>query len=587
MIFGVVGLRSDIHQYMTSRKKLRIRFILIIILALAVGLISYPKAVSKIPFLYSELSKPHFNLGLDLQGGIHLEYKPDLSQIDPSKADAAMQALQDVIERRVNAYGVAEPTIYTTKNGNDRKLIIELAGVKDVNEAKNIIKEMPFLEFKKEGERDTSKDIPQDVLDQLNAQIKTKAEAELKKVLAGADFATEAKAVSEDPGSKDKGGDLDFAKKGMFVPEFDAVLFDPSLKDGEVYPHLVETQFGWHIIKKIEQRGEGDNLEVHGAHILFAKKSNTDATNSAPNFVSTGLTGKNLQNASVEFRNQGLSEPQVALKFDAEGTALFAQITKDNVDKRIAIYLDGEVQTAPKVNEPILNGEAVISGNYTIEEANDLVKRLNEGALPVPIGDPINQISVESSLGQTSLQQSLKAGLIGMGLVMIFMILYYRFLGVIASIALLIYAGLMVSIFKLSALTPWQITLTLPGIAGFILSIGMAVDANILIFERTKEEVRRGRNILSAIDEGFKRAWTSIRDGNASSVITALILIEMGTGFVKGFAVTLILGVLISVFTAVNVSKILLQFLVGDWIHNKLWLIGVKKSSVDNFDNKK
>jgi preprotein translocase subunit SecD len=181
---------------------------------------------------------------------------------------------------------------------------------------------------------------------------------------------------------------------------------------------------------------------------------------------------------------------------------------------------------------------------------------------------------------------SLRAGYIGLALVVIFMLLYYRFLGLIASIALLIYAGLMVSVFKLSSLTPWQITLTLPGIAGFILSIGMAVDANILIFERTKEEIRKGRTILGSLDEGFKRAWTSIRDGNFSSIITAFILIELGTGFVKGFAVTLIIGVLLSMLTAVTISRTLLKFILGEWILDKLWLVGVKKSETVEINKK-
>jgi preprotein translocase subunit SecD len=238
--------------------------------------------------------------------------------------------------------------------------------------------------------------------------------------------------------------------------------------------------------------------------------------------------------------------------------------------------LDGEIISAPTVQAEITNGEAVITGNFTIDEAKNLVKRLNEGALPVPIS-LISQQSVEASLGEISLQKSLKAGLIGFILVIIFMLIYYRFLGLVAALALIIYSGIMVSIFKLSGLSPWQITLTLPGIAGFVLSIGMAVDANILIFERTKEEIKRGRNIANALDEGFKRAWTSIRDGNVSSVITALILIEMGTGFVKGFALTLIIGVLVSMFTAVVISRTLLKFFLGDWIENKLWLVGVKK----------
>ncbi|MDP1620621.1 MAG: protein translocase subunit SecD, partial [bacterium] len=267
------------------------------------------------------------------------------------------------------------------------------------------------------------------------------------------------------------------------------------------------------------------------------------------------------------------------------GTRLFAELTKGNIGKSIAIYLDGQIISAPTVQAEITNGEAVITGNFSVEEAKSLVKRLNEGALPVPI-NLISQESVDASLGGESLATSLKAGYIGLGLVVIFMLLYYRFLGLIASFALLVYTGLMVSIFKLSGLTPWQITLTLPGIAGFILSVGMAVDANILIFERTKEEIRKGRTILGALDEGFKRAWTSIRDGNVSSIITSLILIELGTGFVKGFAVTLIVGVLLSMFTAVTISRTLLKFILGEWVSNRLWLVGVKKSEIAEVNKK-
>jgi len=562
---------------MTLRQNLQIKFGAVIILAVVVGLISYPQAVSKVPPVYNALNKLKINLGLDLQGGIHLEYRADVSNIDSGKVSEAMQAVQDVIERRVNAFGVAEPVVYTTKSGSDHRLIVELAGIKDINQAKNMIKETPFMEFKEEGPADESKKIPQDVLDKFNAEAKKKAEGILKKALAGEDFSKLAKDNSEDPGSKENGGDLDFAKKGMFVPEFDKVLFDPNFKDGTVWPELVETTYGWHIIKKIEQRGEGDSLEVHGAHILIMKKSQPIST--GVNYITTGLTGKNLKGAAVDFQGQGLSSPQVALQFDSEGAKLFAELTKKNLGKTIAIVLDGEIISAPRVQAEITDGKAVITGNFTTDEAKNLVKRLNEGALPVPI-QLVSQQSVEASLGQASLQKSLKAGMIGMILVIIFMLIYYRFLGLIASVALIIYACLMIAIFKLSAFSPWQITLTLPGIAGFILSIGMAVDANILIFERTKEEIRRGRNILSAVDEGFKRAWTSIRDGNASSIITALILIEMGTGFVKGFAVTLIIGVLLSLFTAITITRTLLKFLIGEWIEDKLWLIGVDKSEI-------
>jgi len=561
---------------MNLRQKLLVKFSVIVFLALIVGLISYPQTVSKIPPVFNFFNKAKINLGLDLQGGIHLEYKADLSQIESSKADEAMQAVQDVIERRVNAFGVAEPVIYTTKSGSERRLIIELAGVKDIGEAKNMIKETPFLEFKEESAAEDNPAI-NELIKKTNESIKVKAGEILKKALGGEDFTQLAKDNSEDPGSKDNGGDLDFVKKGSFVPEFDSILFEGNLKDGEIFPELVETQFGWHIIKKIEQRGEGDNLEIHSAHILLAKKINPNSM--GKNYVSTGLSGKNLKNAAVEFQSQGLSEPQVGIKLDAEGTQLFAELTKRNLNKTIAIYLDGEIISAPTVQAEIINGEAVITGNFTLDEAKNLVQRLNEGALPVPIS-LISQQSVEASLGEISLQKSLKAGIIGFILVAIFMLIYYRFLGLIAILALLIYSGIMISIFKLSAFSPWQITLTLPGIAGFILSVGMAVDANILIFERTKEEIRRGRNILNALDEGFRRAWTSIRDGNVSSIITALILIEMGTGFVKGFALTLIIGVLVSMFTAVTISRTLLKFFIRDWIEDKLWLVGVKKSVI-------
>jgi len=194
---------------------------------------------------------------------------------------------------------------------------------------------------------------------------------------------------------------------------------------------------------------------------------------------------------------------------------------------------------------------------------------------------PIYEERVGAFLGEVSLQKSLKAGIIGLILVIVFMLAYYRFLGLVASVALIIYTCMMIAIFKLSSMSSaWQITLTLPGIAGFILSVGMAVDANILIFERTKEEIRRGRGIMSAIEEGFKRAWTSIFDGNVSSIITALILINLGTGFVKGFAVTLIIGVLLSLFTAITITRTMLRFLMGEWIEKRLWLIGIKKKDI-------
>ncbi|MCX6766096.1 MAG: protein translocase subunit SecD [Candidatus Moranbacteria bacterium] len=569
---------------MNIRKKIKIKFAGVLFLGIIAGLISYPQAMKFAPPFYNALNKLKINLGLDLQGGIHLEYKADVSNVEKSKVNDALQGAQDVIERRINAFGVGEPLVQTAQSGGERRIVVELPGVKDIEEAKKRIKDTPFLEFKEEtSPEELAK--TQELFNSLNEQTKKQAEDILQRALASENLEDLAKQYSQDPGSKDQGGDLGFVKKGIFVPEFNKILFEENLKPGEIYPKLVESQFGWHIIKFIESRGEGDNLEVHSQHILFAKQS----AEMVPDlkYKSTGLSGKNLKSAAVTFTSQGLSEPQVSLKFDAEGTKLFAELTKKNLGKTIAIYLDGTVISAPVVQAEIANGEAVITGDFSQEEAKELAQRLNEGALPVPL-TLVGQQSVEASLGAESLKKSFVAGLVGLAAVMIFMIFYYRFLGVVAVIALLIYTCIMVSIVKLSGtFTPWPITLTLSGIAGFILSIGMAVDANILIFERTKEEIRRGRGIMNALDEGFKRAWTSIRDGNVSSIITSFILIMMGTGFVKGFAVMLIVGVLISMFTAVTISRTLLRVLVGEWIMDKLWMMGIsEKSKIKNQNEK-
>ncbi|MDR3559594.1 MAG: protein translocase subunit SecD, partial [Candidatus Pacebacteria bacterium] len=541
------------------------------------GLIAYPKAVAKIPPVYNALNKLKINLGLDLQGGFRLEYNADLSQIDSAKRAEAMQSLQAAIERRVNAFGVSEPNVSIARSGSEEHLIVELAGVRNVEQAKSIIKSAPLLEFKTE-KIDTPNQIPQTQLDAENKAAQAEADNVLQLAeKPGADFAALAKQYSQDPGSKDNGGDLGEVTKGEMVPEFDNALFDSNPKDwnGDIYGKVVESQFGWHIIKKISANGSGATEKIHAAHILLAK-----ATQPQPqvSYVSTGLTGKNLQNAKVDFSGQDLGGVQIALQFDSQGAQLFDQITKNNIGKPLAIFLDGQMIEAPNIKTEIPNGQAVITGSFTLDQAKQVVQNLNEGALPVPI-TLVSQESVAATLGQTSLTTALKAGIIGLIIVLIFMIVYYRYLGLIASLGLLIYTVLMVSIFKLSPLTPWGVTFTLSGIAGLILSIGMAVDANVLIFERTKEELRAGRKLNSAVNEGFKRAWPSIRDGNFSTLLTSLILIWVGTGFVKGFAIILIIGVVVSMFTAIVLVKIILQFTLGAWAEKRMWLIARVKNS--------
>jgi len=271
----------------------------------------------------------------------------------------------------------------------------------------------------------------------------------------------------------------------------------------------------------------------------------------------TDLSGADLKETSVGF-DQNSGKPEVQLKFTSQGAKKFADITSRNVGKIVAIALDNQVIEAPRVNQPILTGDAVITGGFTTQTANAVSKSLNAGALPVPLVY-LQQHGVEATLGRESLLKSLFAGVLGILIIIIFMTVLYGKLGIIASVALIIYTLLVASILKISSVTPYAITLTLSGIAGFILSIGMAVDANILIFERMKEERRSGRSWHESLELGFTRAWTSIRDSNISSLITCSVLYQFGTGSVKGFALTLAIGVLVSMFSAIVVTRTFLR----------------------------
>ena len=373
-------------------------------------------------------------------------------------------------------------------------------------------------------------------------------------------FAQLAKENSSDPGSKDNGGELGWFGKGVMIPEFEKAIFDNTQVGEIVGP--VETAFGFHIIYKVDER-RSKTYEV--SRILINTKTETDIIPPQDIWKNTDLSGKQLEKAEV------VSDPQtgavqVSLSFDNEGKQLFADITERNVGQPVAIFLDGEPISVPTVNDVIRDGRAVISGNFNIKEAQLLSQRLNTGALPVPI-ELVSQQTVGASLGIQSLQLSLRAGIIGILAIMLFMLLYYRLPGFLSVIALTVYVFTTLALFKLIG-----VTLTLSGIAGFILSIGMAVDANVLIFERMKEELRAGKTLRVAIEEGFLRAWTSIRDSNLSTLISCVLLMWIGTGFVKGFAVTLSIGILVSMFTAITVSRTMLRFVCpwfseyGNWL---------------------
>ncbi len=290
-----------------------------------------------------------------------------------------------------------------------------------------------------------------------------------------------------------------------------------------------------------------------------ASRSATASPSAQPNFVQTNLSGADIKQTSVSF-DPNTGKPQVTLQFTSDGTKKFADITKRNIGKPVAIVLDNQLIEQPTVQQAILTGDAVITGSFTIDTANALSTQLNAGALPVPL-KILSSSVIAPTLGAQSLEKSLFAGIVGFVIIVIFMVVLYGRLGVVASIALVLYTLFTLAIFKLSSLTPYGITLTLSGIAGFILSIGMAVDANILIFERMKEELRAGKSKDVAIELGFSRAWTSIRDSNISTLITSFVLYSFGTGIVKGFALVLAIGVLVSMFSAIVITRTFLRLI--------------------------
>ena len=394
----------------------------------------------------------NFRRGLDLEGGTSVTLKADMSTIPASSRDDALDSAKNVIERRVNYFGVSEPVVQTSKVNKDYRIIVEIPGVTDVNQAVSLVGKTAKLTFWEGG-----------------------------------------------------------ASTSAFLNVNDALKI------------AVETKKPLGIV------------QLFGAE---AKQTN--------------LTGTDLKQAAVTFDSQ-TSKPQVSLTFTTEGGKKFADITKRNVGKILAIALDDQLVEAPRVNEAIYGGNAVITGEFTTQQAKVLQIQFNAGALPVSLS-VLEQHAIGASLGQDSMQKSLIAGLIGFLVIVLFMIFLYGRLGVIASVALIVYSLIVLTLFRVI-----PVTLTLAGIAGFILSIGIAVDANILIFERMKEEMRLGKSRQMAIDIGFTRAWLSIRDSNIASLITSTVLYYFGTGIVRGFAFTLALGVLVSMFSAIFVTRTLLR----------------------------
>jgi len=675
-------------QKTNVRNKIRTGVVVIFILLVATTIFDAPVTFNKGINLFNNkfhtslghVPEKPFRLGLDLKGGAHLTYQADIKNIPAADQGAAVEGVREVIDKRVNAFGVSEANVQTAKVGDNYRIIVELPGVTDTQAAIQSIGETPILEFKEQNNeppRDLTAEEKKSLND-FNAASTKKAEEALAKAKQGIafeevvkqyseddasknnggymnyvakysqypeiynwaktakegelsnrvvtstegnnilkrgkekdgkaeykarhilicylgardcsgtmtkeqarlkadelfkqandkNFAELAKQNSTDAGTKDQGGDLGILPPGIVVPAFETAL--QNAKVGEIVGP-VETEFGYHVIYKT---GEEKLKEYEVSRVLVKTKSADDILPPQDGWKSTSLSGKQLERAEVVTDSQ-TGAVQVSLQFDDEGAKLFEDITRRNVGLPIAIFLDKNLVTdpPPRVNEAISGGRAVISGNFTITEAQQMAQRLNTGALPVPV-ELVSQQTVGATLGIESLQESLKAGVLGLALVMVFMMLYYRLPGVISVIALGLYVTLSLAIFKLM-----NVTLTLSGITGMILSIGMAVDANILIFERLKEELRSGKSLKTAVYEGFARAWTSIYDGNVATILTCLLLMAMNVSFVKGFAVTLAIGTLVSMFTAVTVTRILLQFTVP-WFENKktILFLGMKNN---------
>jgi len=437
--------------------------------------------------------------GLDLQGGLQVLLEADLPEGQEIEA-GAMDAAKVIVGNRVDALGVTEPLV---QSQGERRIIVELPGVKDPELAIATIRETGLLEF----------------------------------VNAGSTFLS--------PGT------------------------------------VVRTDFGGSVAPTEEMT---PTPEITETATVTPTVPAAPTPTPAPELVfPTVLTGRDLSSGGLSIgRKQTTGELYIAFELTSEAAPKFADFTSKNVDKYLAIALDKEIISCPVIKSAITEGKGVIEGRFTLEEARSLLVQLQYGALPVPLRVETTR-TVGPTLGQDSVQKSVTAGAIGLSAVFLFMLIYYRFPGLLADLALAIYALLNFAIYKFG-LPPLfnYVTLTLPGIAGFLLSTGMAVDANILIFERMKEELRAGRSLGAAIEAGFSRAWTSIRDSNISTIITCAILFYFGSTFgasmVKGFALTLIIGVTISMFTAVTVTRTFVRFAFdafGDRLRDKKWLLGV------------
>lgn len=727
------------------KKVLSWQLVTILVVSILLGFFDLPNNIqTKIfPWTPKAILEEKIHLGLDLQGGSQLDYKIDLRKVPEKDQKAITDGVLTVIEKRVNELGVSEPNIYLSRAGDEQHIIVELAAVNNLEEAKKIVGKTIQLEFKEKkdapdaGEKekqvnyaksvlakaqtpnanfaiigqeeeksnpgkvtytkDTNfvfvSDLPQGLKDvvpslqpnqiaqdvtassgdfiidasgqaqqvdgvyivkllEKSQAVKNKKEVKTEHILISykeaaeangltgitrsedeakklvndfkgqiknqADFERLAKEQSDDTGSKATGGVLPstVTEDASYVSEFKTAAL--ALNNAGEIAGPVKTQFGYHLIRAIEVKNDVKEDQVKLEKIFVSTMPDP--------WKETGLTGEHFTHADVMVSQIG--EPYVSIQFNDKGAKLFEEITSRNVSKPIAIFVGGTLISAPNVSEKISGGQAQISGNFTFDAANSLARDLNTGAIPAPIS-LAGQNTIGSTLGQDALHKSLKAGAIGLVLLAVAMILYYRLPGFIAVTALSIYTILLLFLIKsalpvaaalliallvfavliykilnnkdpgwekfisfvlavivlifLTSLLQSPITLTLAGVAGVILSIGMAVDANILIFERIREELGDGHTLSASIEHGFDRAWSSIRDSNFSSLITCTILFYFGSSLIRGFALNLAAGILISMFSAITLTRTFLRIAATTKWGQNIALYGVKNKNKTSY----
>jgi len=504
------------------------------------------------------------NLGLDLQGGMRLVLEIDRSKLADNDKDVIDRAYA-IIENRINQLGVAEPTLQ--KQGNNR-IIVELPGIKDETVAKEVIGKTAQLEFKlvrgdAERERALSiieaavsgKDAPADsaAKDGKSEADKEKADKELAdKLFSGEDG-------DKDTASKSgEGGEDAFEAAGSFrslVEYYGEMAVVRTENERKVREYLSRDD----VRRALDRAGLGGSDFLWGNEAVPGGSKGAASGYKYLYYVKSApeMKGDVIKNAMQTIDQGGMSggKAKVDMEMNASGARRFTAVTGANINKQLAIVLDSTVYSAPRIVSRISGGRAEITGSFSIEEAKALAIILRAGALPAPVSI-VEERTVGPSLGQDAIHKGLLAGLIGTALVIVFMLIYYKASGLIALFALLLNM-----LIVLATMAAFNAVLTLPGIAGLILLIGMGVDANVLIFERVREEMSQGRTIRGAIDLGYSNALSAILDSNITTIITGLILLWKGTGPIRGFAVTLIIGITASLFTALFVSKLLMSTL--------------------------